>query len=307
MKRLSLTARIALASAGIVLVVLALALVVARATAVGVAERNIADRLETTQKRVGELLSSGSRDLAGLLQGHAQSPDVRSAIGSGTEYLDYAETAAQQVGADWVQLVSREGIRLAKSDDPSAPPDTLARSLLISRALDGQVAEGFGVNDDSLLIEVVAVPIPGVGKQILGAFVAAKQISDSVARVVGEQTESEVLFYVLDSLGAPRVAAATTNARNAAALLLARLSDRLGADSGVAAQAGAPAATNVIPGARDSLERVQLAGETWVGSRAPITTAAGVPIGGFLALRSLDRELDATGFPKLQMTLLLAG
>jgi HAMP domain-containing protein/predicted Ser/Thr protein kinase len=307
MKRLSLTARIALASAGIVLVVLALALVLARATAVGIAERNIADRLETTQKRVGELLSSGSRDLAGLLQGHAQSPDVRSVIGSGTEYLDYAETAAQQVGADWVQLVSREGIRLAKSDDPGAPPDTLARSLLISRALDGQVAEGFGVNDDSLLIEVVAVPIPGVNRQILGAFIAAKQISDSVAREVGEQTESEVLFYVLDSLGAPRVAAATTNARNASVLLLARLSDRLAADSGVASQAGAPAATSVVPGARDSLERVQLAGETWVGSRAPITTAAGVPIGGFLALRSLDRELDATGFPKLQMTLLLAG
>src|SRR5262245_59085431 len=103
MKRISLAARIALASAGIVVVVLALALVVARSQAVSVAERNISNRLETTLKRVAELLSSNGADLAGRLRGHAQSPDVRSAIETGHEYLDYAETAVEQTGADWVQ------------------------------------------------------------------------------------------------------------------------------------------------------------------------------------------------------------
>src|SRR5687767_14155109 len=112
MRRLSLRARIALASAGIVVVVLALALVVARVSALGVAERSIEDRLETTQKRVGDLLTSKSGDLAGRLRGHAESPDVRSAIEVGQDYLDYVETAVEQTGADWVQLVSREGIRL---------------------------------------------------------------------------------------------------------------------------------------------------------------------------------------------------
>jgi HAMP domain-containing protein/predicted Ser/Thr protein kinase len=306
MRRLSLTARIAITSAGIVVVVLALALVIARRKALAVAEASIVDRLETTQARVAEQLAANSRELAGRLRGYAESPDLRSVIEAGTDDLDRVITAAEQTGADWVQLVSREGVRRAKSDNPSAPPDTLSRSALIRTALDGEQAEAFGVDRDSVLIEVVAVPIPGANNRILGAFMAAKQISDSVARAIGEQTDSEILFYALDESGAPRMSAATSSARNASAVLLSRLSDRLQADSGGAAQAGAVAGS-VIPGARDSLERVQLAGETWVGSRAPIRAASGAQIGGALALRSLDKELIATGFPELQKWLLIAG
>src|SRR5690242_15937161 len=130
MRRLSLAARIALASAGIVLVVLALVLVVTRSKARGAAEKNITSRLETTEKRVFELLTSQRSDLSGKLLGHAQSPDTRGKIEGATpeNYLDYAETAVEETGADWVQLISREGVRLAKSDDPTAPPDTLVRS-----------------------------------------------------------------------------------------------------------------------------------------------------------------------------------
>src|SRR5215204_3672316 len=154
MRRLSLAARIALASAGIVLVVLTLALVLARTTARSTAGKNIADRLETTESRVRDLLTSQSSDLSGKLLGHAQSPDVRAKIEAGADYLDYVETAVEETGADWVQLVSREGIRLAKSDDPSAPRDTLTRSSLVRSALDGKQDQGFGVDDDTLLIEV---------------------------------------------------------------------------------------------------------------------------------------------------------
>ena len=306
MRRLGLTARIALGSAGIVVVVLILALVVARVSALGAAHKSIAARLETTQKRVRELLGSQSSDLSGRLRGHAQSPDVRSAIEVGNEYLDYVETAVEQTGADWVQLTSREGIRLAKSDEPTAPADTLARSPLVQRALDGQQAEGFGVDHDTLLIEVVAVPIPGANNRILGAFIAAKYVSDSIAREVGEQTESEVLFYAIDSLGKPRLAAASSRARAAAPVLLARLSERLQAEAAGAEQAGTATVDTSATG-RDSLERMEIAGETFVGSRASITTSSGVPIGGFLALRSLDNELRATGFPELQKALLIAG
>ena len=308
MRRLSLAARIALASAGIVFVVLALALAYARASARKTAQKNIASRLETTETRVHELLSSQSSDLAGRLLGHAQSPDVRSEIEAGKqEYLDYAETAVLQTGADWVQLVSREGVRLAKSDDPTAPPDTLVRSQLIRTALDGQQALGFGVDDDTVLIEVVAVPIPGANSRILGAFMGAKQINDSIAREIGSQTDSEVLFYVTDSTGQPRLAAASTAARAASPTLLARLSDRIEAEGGGATLAGGAATDSIVPGARDSLERVELAGETWVGRHAAITTLSGAPIGGFLALRSLDAELAATGFSSLQNALLIAG
>ena len=305
MRRLSLATRIALASAGIVFVVLALALVLARYTARNNAEKNIASRLETTERRVTELLDAESSDLSGKLVGHAQSPDVRSAVESGTDYLDYAETARLQVGADWVQLISREGVRLAKTDDPTAPADTLTRSPLVRGALDGEEQNGFGVDDDTLLIEVVAVPIPGVNRRNNGAFMAARRITDSTAGHIGEVTESEVLlFYATDSTGQPRLAAGTAAARRAGPALLERLSARLAAG---AEQAGAAASDRVVPGGRDSLERVTLGGETWVGRHGVITTKSGVPIGGFLALRSLDKELDATGFLTLQMVLLGAG
>ncbi|MGH7678273.1 MAG: protein kinase domain-containing protein [Gemmatimonadaceae bacterium] len=306
MKRLSLAARIALASAGIVIVVLALALFVARRQALASAQMNIGDRLDITQERVGELLTANGRELTGRLAGYAESPDVRATIDAGTDYLDRVETAAEQSGADWVQLVSREGVRLAKSDDPSAPPDTLIGSALIRKALDGEQPSAFGVDDDSVLIEVVAVPTSSSNKRVIGAFMAAKQVPDSIARKVGQQTDSEILFYVLDREGAPRVAAATDGARSASAVLLARLSEQLQADAGGAEQAG-EAAGSVIPGGRDSLERVVLGNETWVGRRAPLYSAGGVPIGGYLALRSLDRELAATGFPDLQTALLIAG
>jgi eukaryotic-like serine/threonine-protein kinase len=305
MKRLSLAARIAITSAGIVLVVLTLALVVARTTARKTAEKNIASRLATTESRVRDLLASQGSDLSGKLLGHAQSPDVRAKIEAGTDYLDYVETAVEETGADWVQLVSREGIRLAKSDDPTAPPDTLTRSSLVRNALDGKQDQGFGVDDDTLLIEVVSVPIPSANNRILGAFMGAKQITDSLAREIGDATGSQILFYVTDSAGQPRLAAATTGARNAAPTLLERLSARVEAEG--AAQAGAATSDGVVPGARDSLERVTLANNTWVGRHAALTTASGAPIGGFLALRSLDEELAATGFQQLQNALLFAG
>src|SRR5204862_7868886 len=56
-----------------------------------------------------------------------------------------------------------------------------------------------------------------------------------------------------------------------------------------------------------SFDRMELGGEHFVGRRVVLASASGAPVGGFLALRSLDRELAASGYIQLRNTLLLAG
>jgi eukaryotic-like serine/threonine-protein kinase len=304
--RLSLTTRIFLSSAAIVTLVMAITLAVTSRSATKAAERSIKSGLDATLQRVEELVTSERAQLASSTRAYAESPEYRSNVETpkdSGDYLDYAQTAAQQIGAQWAQLVSREGVRLAKSDDPGARQDTLTGSPLVRRALDGQSADGFGVAGDSTLIQIVAVPIVGGGRRVIGALMAAKYVTDSTARAIGSQTQSEILFYALDQQDEPRLAAATEDMRRASSVLLARLSERLHGDSTGVQQAGSAADS----AARDTLDRVELNGEHFVGRRAVLSSASGAPVGGFVALRSLDRELAATGFTELRKTLIVAG
>src|SRR5688572_22987444 len=110
--RLSLTTRIFLSSAGIVIAVMAITLVVTQRSAMRAADASIARGLDATQQRVQELVGSERAQLASRASVFAASPEFRSDIESRTgNPLDYAETAAEETGAAWVQIVSREGVR----------------------------------------------------------------------------------------------------------------------------------------------------------------------------------------------------
>ncbi|MEX2178366.1 MAG: protein kinase [Gemmatimonadaceae bacterium] len=305
-----LGARIFLSSAGIVTVVLGVALVVLSRSAQQTAHTSVARGLGITQQRVAELVASERAQLASRLGVYAENPEYRSNFEAGQDdgdFLDYAQVAAEQVGAEWVQLIDRDGIRLAKSDDPSAERVEVA-SPLVLQALGGQMAEGFGVAGDTALIHVVASPIPGAGNRVIGALMAARHVSDSVARAVGSTTQSELFFFVIDGEGVPRVAGMTDRLRDVGASRLAVLAGNVGiappgrggdeADTAVR-QAGAPAAS--------PFQEAEFNGERWVGDGALLLAASGAPVGGFVALRSLDRELDALGYSRLRNTLLAVG
>jgi HAMP domain-containing protein/predicted Ser/Thr protein kinase len=305
--RLSLTQRIFASSAGIIVLILAAVFIVTQQRAQRAAQQSIALGLENTQKRVLEIVSSDRGALAGKLQGYADNPEYRSSIDADTfDVLDYAQTAVDQTDAVWVQLISREGIRRAKSDDPSAPPDDMTGSPLVRGALDGEVQFGWGVIGDTALIEIATVPIKGAGDRNLGALMAAKLLSDSVVRSVAAQTGSEVLFFVLDTLGAPGVAASSERARQFSGQLLAELTKSLNAESNAVSLAGSPGSDSTRA-AETTPERIDLRGETFVVRREMIATAGGRTIGGYLALKSLDKELQATGFKDLQQALFIAG
>src|SRR5258705_9121714 len=117
MPRLSLTTRIFASTVGILVVVLAIALLLTQRAAQSAAEISLAKGLESAEQRVMDLLGRESGVLAGKLRAYADNPLYRASIETNREFLDYTQTAVEQVDARWVQLVSREGVRLAKSGE----------------------------------------------------------------------------------------------------------------------------------------------------------------------------------------------
>ena len=303
--RLSLTARIFLSSAGIVIAVLAATLFFTQRSAERAAERSIARGLATTQLRGVELLTAERGGLAGRLDGYAKTPDYRANLEAASgDYSDYLQTAVEETQAAWVQYVDREGVLRGRSDRPSVPPDTLTGSPLITTALNGEIGGGFGAANDSTLIELVSVPVRGANDRSLGALVAARFVTDSIAEAIGAATGSEILLFTLDTLMQPHFAVASNDIRGSSSQLIAHAARQISADSGRVEQAGAPDDTSMAVSAND---KVDVGGKTYVTRRALLTTASGAPIGGFLALRSLDDELEATGFTAQRRTMLITG
>ena len=288
---LGLTTRIFITSAAIVVVVLGIALALTQRAALSASQISLATGLASAQQSVGDQLERESAVLTGKLRAYADNKVYTSSVESAKEYLDYAQTAVQQTDAQWVQFISREGVRLAKSDDPSAPPDSnISRSPLVSGALEGKNTSGFGVVGDSVLAQFVAVPVEGAGSRIVGALMAMRPVTDSIARTAGSQTQSQLLFYALDRDDKPRASSATDGARAASARLL----ESLDGASENADSASKP-------------DEITLNGERWVARHAALRSASGNVVGGFVVVRSLDEQLRASGFTGLRNTLLLSG
>src|SRR5687767_9547096 len=266
--RLSLTARIFLSSAGIVIAVMAATLLLTQRSAEKAAARSIGRGLVSTERRVQELLSSERGVLAGRLKAYADIADYRANIeGTDPDYQGYVQTAAEETGALWVQFVNREGVLQSRSDRPGVAQDTLTGSKLVVDALNGQTGEGFGVTADNKLMELVSVPVEGAGRRSLGALVAANLVTDSIARAVGAQTESEVLLFALDTTGALRLAASTEGARATSETLLAEAQRSIDADT------GGVELTSVSDSAAAGALEVNLGGEKFVARRAMLNNA----------------------------------
>ena len=305
--RLSLTTRIFLSSAGIVALILIVTLAVLQRSAMRAAEASITRTLEGTTQRVQELVTGQRAQLASRARVFADNPQYRASVEHPQDpgdYFTYSQEAAEQIGATWAQILDTTGTRLARSDDQTAGPENLSRSPLVSAALAGDDAQGFGVSADSTLIQTVALPIKGAGDRVIAALMAAKSITDSMARALGSQTQTDIMFYALDRQDQPRIAAATDDARKSGTPLLRTLASALAADTTAAVQ---QAGTSLDSTHAPQFDRMELGGEHFVARRMVLLSASGAPVGGFLALRSLDRELAATGYLQLRNTLLAAG
>jgi len=286
MPRFGLSLKIFLGTAAVVTALLIVTLAVSSSSTHKSALAAIDRGLGETNARIAEQLQARQATLAGKLSALSENRDAvdliaRDSVGSNA--LDQAQVLVEATGARWIQIIDSTGVRLARSDQPTATRDTMSSSPLIGGALEGRTTTGFGVAGDSALIQLVAVPLLrdlNRSRSVVGVIMAAQEVGDSLAKAIGETTGSQVAFYALDKNSVPHVAGTTLPPADRALLQQ---------------QVGAA-------GRRTDLS---IGGQQYVGQGTALLSAAGAPVGGFLALRSLDAELAS--FYSLRKTLLITG
>ncbi|MBA3672518.1 MAG: protein kinase [Gemmatimonadaceae bacterium] len=314
MRRLSLSLKIFLGTAAVVTGVLGATLAVTSFSARRSADRAIDRGLRETNARIAYQLQARQAGLTGQLAIWAENRDVvgvilHDAVGAGA--LDQAQQLSNRIGARWVQFTDSVGVRLAKSDEPAAQRIDLSGSRLVGAALEGKPDAGFGVAGDTAVIQVMTVPLLQAvdrGASARGVIMAASDIGDSLAREMGEATGSEIAFYAVDSKGVPHVSGATIPSE-ARSVLLREIAARLMREPGAVAPAkSTPAATRAaapLMGAATARTTLDIAGTSYIGQGTPLLDVGGQPVGGFIALRSLDAEL--AGYHALRRSLLITG
>ncbi|MDB4893091.1 MAG: protein kinase [Gemmatimonadetes bacterium] len=311
MPRFGLSTKIFLGTAAVVTALLIVTLAVSSSSMHESALAAIDRGLGETNARIAEQLQARQATLAGKLSALSENRDAVDVIARdtvGSNALDQAQVLVEATGARWVQIVDSTGIRLARSDQPTAPRDTMSSSPLIAGALEGRTMTGFGVAGDSALIQLVAVPLLrdlNRSRSVVGVIMAAQEVGDSLAKAIGEATGSQVAFYALDKNSAPRLAGTTVLAADRR-LLQQEIADRVMKEDSASNRRGADSSKKSsalgVAGQRTDLS---LGGQQYVGQGTSLLSTSGAPVGGFLALRSLDAELAS--FYSLRRTLLLTG
>jgi len=294
-----LTWRLFLTVGAVVATVLVAALVLLSVAAARAASVSSARALDRTTRLVTVLLDGREHGLRRAAEVFVKNPSSWPLLieHRPEDMLDLAVEATDRVGASWVQIVDNRGIRLAKSDEPTAAPVPLSSSALISGALDGTSTTGTGVIGDSLLFQAVAVPFV-VASRVAGVLMAAQFVDSALASQVKAATASEVVFYVTDTAGTPRIAASTLGRAPALVAMLRRA--RLDTARASPNDSGGTAVAGVEPHAD-----VELGGEHYVGRGAALRSAGGDVLGGFVALRS--REAEMAPYVALRRWIAVAG
>jgi serine/threonine-protein kinase len=288
--RFGLTARIFAASTLVVVAVLAATFGVTSVQANRTADAAVARALGRTAGAVDNLLEARTRTLAATATAAASVPQYRERLlaRAPAEVLDQADDVRYLTDAAWVLVTNAEGIALARTDQPGAPPRDMSGGALIAGALNGEEMSGAFVDDvNRRLYLAVAIPLRANEAALpRGVLVAGYELTDSLAAGLSAATLSDVVFFALDTLNRPYAVGGTVD-RAAADSALARLDlEALDADS-----AAAPLAA-------------ELGGEHLIGRAGPLRSAGGAVLGGFVALRSREAELGA--FRALQRTIGLA-
>jgi len=295
---LPLTWRVFLTVAAVVATVLVAALLLLGVAAARTADVASARALDRTTRLIAVLLEGREHGLMRGAQVFVQNPSWFPLLiemdRRPEDVLDLATEAVQRTGASWVQITDDHGVRLAKSDEPTAPAVSLSSSALIAGALDGAPTSGAAVTGDSLLFQAVAVPFI-VGSRVAGVLMAAQAVGSALASEVVEATSSDVVFYVTDTAGVPHIAASTVAPDSALSGLLRRLAPDVERSTPNDSAGDAP-------GGRVDVE---LGGEHYVARGAALRSAGGDVLGGFIALRS--REAELAPYVALRRWILVAG
>jgi eukaryotic-like serine/threonine-protein kinase len=281
---LPLGRRIFLGTALVVVAVLGSALLATKQRADAAADDASARALGATASSIAEALGSRSLTLLRLTQALVQVPAYVSRIGESlraadrANLLDQADELRVQTGADWVLVTDGAGVLQAWTAHRGDSGEDFSRGALIGRAMEGQVTQGLWLeptDEGDALYQAVGVPVvnPG-GTTPFGVVVAALQVDTAFAGQLRRNTDSEIAFFSLDTLGVPQVAVSTLP-REAVAEQVRQAPVGKGADTAYA---------------RFDLHAE---GEGYAAAAGLLRSADGVPLGGFVGLHSRDQELVA--------------
>ena len=282
--KLPLGRRIFLGTTLVVVAVLGSALLATKRRADVAADDASARALGATASSIQEALASRSLTLLRLTQALVQVPAYVSRIGESlragdrANLLDQSDEIRGQTGADWVLVTDGAGVLQAWTAQRSIFGEDFSRGALIGRAMEGQVTQGLWLeptDDGDVLYQAVGVPVVNPGSTTpFGVVVGALRVDSAFAALLHRNTDSEILFFSLDTAGVPQVAISTLP-REAVADQVRRAPVGKSTDSTYA---------------RFSLHA---GGEEYAAAAGLLRSADGVPLGGFLGLHSRDQELAA--------------
>jgi len=206
------------------------------------------------------------------------------------EALDQADDVRGLIGAAWVLVTNSDGVLIARTDYREQVERDLSPSPLVANALSGDQTTGAWLDDvRGAMFMAVGTPLRDRPTSApLGALVATYQVDDSLANAIKQATNSDVVFFMLDTLGKPVVVGSTLAAAEIGPALQSSVNtEALEADTG----AGTPLAATMN-------------GEHLIGLTGAIRSPSGDLRGGFVALRSREAELAL--FNTLRRTMLWA-
>src|SRR5713226_4860123 len=288
-----LTAKIFLASTLLVVAVLGITFGVTSVKAHRTADASIHRALLSTRRAVDDYLAARTRTLGRASTVATDVPQYRQRLlneRARSEALDQADDIRGLVDAAWVLVTNSEGILIARTDYREQYDRDLSIAPLVANALSGEQTSGAWLDDvRGTMFMAIGTPLrdrPTAAP--LGALVATYPIDDSLATAIKQATNSDVVFFALDTLNQPVVVGSTVPAQDIAPALQSTVkTDALAADSG----AGMPLAAT-------------MGNQHLIGLAGAIRSPGGDVRGGFVALRSREAELAA--FNALRRTMLFA-
>ncbi len=289
-----LTAKIFLASTLLVVAVLGITFGVTSVKANHTADASIHRALLSTRRAVDDYLAARTRTLGRASTVATDVPQYRQRLlneRARSEALDQADDIRGLIDAAWVLVTNSDGILIARTDYREQYDRDLSIAPLVANALSGEQTSGAWLDDvRGAMFMAIGTPLrdrPTAAP--LGVLVATYQIDDSLATAIKLATNSDVVFFALDTLNKPVVVGSTVPAQDIAPALQGTVkTEALAADTGGEGMALAAAMGN----------------QHLIGLAGAIRSPSGDVRGGFVALRSRESELAA--FNALQRTMLAA-
>jgi eukaryotic-like serine/threonine-protein kinase len=250
--------------------------------------------LLATRRAVDDYLAARTRTLGRASTVATDVPQYRQRLlnqRARAEALDQADDIRGLIDAAWVLVTNSDGILIARTDYREQYDRDLSIAPLIANALSGEQTSGAWLDDvRGAMFIAVGTPLRDRPTSApLGALVATYQIDDSLATAIKQATNSDVVFFALDTLNQPVVVGSTVAAQDIwPALQSSVKAEALAADTGGEGMSLAAAVGN----------------QHLIGLAGAIRSPSGDVRGGFVALRSRESELAA--FNALQRTMLWA-